>query len=281
MENALFDVNSRVVGKVMDITPTIAAKWIDENNSNNPRKTVNRNVVQAYATDMRNGNWVMNGEPIVIDANGEIKNGQHRLLAVIEAGVAVKMFVVIGISPDVTTFDMPLQRKVAQELGINQAVVTVAQTVINNCCSSSQNPRGTIKQYVIDHVDDIRTAVNMSCHGKVGNSALCNKRTVQLFIYLMIRNWANVNELDSFITSANSGFGIDGRECSSAVVLANYLRTNRVQTRTTYILKTMQTAYLAYRDFLVGKSRRKPYTINNTNDVEELMHKVRTADGLE
>lgn len=47
-------------------------------------------VVTRYARDMAAGRWVMNGEPLILDPEGNLLDGRHRLAAVIEARVAVR-----------------------------------------------------------------------------------------------------------------------------------------------------------------------------------------------
>lgn len=73
------------------ITPEIAAK-IMENNTGN--RSLSRGTVRAYAQDMIHGNWSSNvGSAISIDRDGILRDGQHRLAAVIESGVSVWMWV--------------------------------------------------------------------------------------------------------------------------------------------------------------------------------------------
>ena len=50
---------------------------------------------------MRNGKWKENGEAIIIDENGVIKDGQHRLLAVEATGFCYRVPVVSGVACDV------------------------------------------------------------------------------------------------------------------------------------------------------------------------------------
>ena len=82
-----------VYAKVENIGPDGAKKFLD-------RMIYNRNVspsrVTAYAVDMRSGSWDLNGQAIVLDENGLLLDGQHRLLAIIESGVTLPMLVVRG-----------------------------------------------------------------------------------------------------------------------------------------------------------------------------------------
>ena len=78
---------------VETITPEIAAAYLK-------RKGANRNIshlrVQRYAREMQRGDWLLTGEAIKF-CNGQLMDGQQRLLAVIESGVSVRMPVIRGI----------------------------------------------------------------------------------------------------------------------------------------------------------------------------------------
>lgn len=76
------------------VTPDMAPEWLTKNVRN---RSVSRSRVAAYASDMRAGRWQLTAEPIAFDEDGYLSNGQHRLLAVIAAGVPVKFTVVWGV----------------------------------------------------------------------------------------------------------------------------------------------------------------------------------------
>ena len=77
--------------EILDVTPELAESWLS-------RPARNRNVrsvaVQAYARDMRSGNWLLNGETVKLSTSGRLLDGQHRLSAVLAADVTVPMIVV-------------------------------------------------------------------------------------------------------------------------------------------------------------------------------------------
>jgi hypothetical protein len=77
------------------ITPEIAAAMLEGNNEN---RRPSRNVVAQLASDMRSGNWKKTGQPIIIAEDGQLNDGQHRLLAVVQSGITVEMMVVRGAS---------------------------------------------------------------------------------------------------------------------------------------------------------------------------------------
>lgn len=79
---------------VEEITPEIAVDYLDRNIENN--RTVTNWKVDQYANDMREGNWVETSATIKFDESGNLIDGQHRLLAIVEAELPVRMAVSRG-----------------------------------------------------------------------------------------------------------------------------------------------------------------------------------------
>lgn len=91
------DVEPTPTAEVYLVTPAVAKRWLKRNVRNRP---IRDRVVNAYARDMVAGNWRMTGEAIKFDTNGALSDGQHRLTAVVKAGISVHMLVVRGILPE-------------------------------------------------------------------------------------------------------------------------------------------------------------------------------------
>lgn len=75
------------------MSPALAKALLEGNEKNRKVKT---DTVDAYARDVRNGEWVLNHQGIAFFKDGTLMDGQHRLMAVVEAGVAVAMVVSTG-----------------------------------------------------------------------------------------------------------------------------------------------------------------------------------------
>ena len=69
-----------VVSTVETITPQLAKAYLEKNKDN--RKT-SRHRIGIYSRDMRSGKWTP-GSPISFFDNGDLADGQHRLLAVVD-----------------------------------------------------------------------------------------------------------------------------------------------------------------------------------------------------
>lgn len=114
---------------VMTVTPELAAKWLKQNSHNRP---IRKRAVVDYARDMAAGKWLQNGEAIKFAEDGTLLDGQHRLHAVVTAGVSVVMLVVSGL-PRATqeTMDAGRKRTVADALGLRgEANSTVLAAVL-------------------------------------------------------------------------------------------------------------------------------------------------------
>ncbi|PTL55775.1 hypothetical protein [Paraconexibacter algicola] len=83
--------------KLIEVTPAFAEELLLRNERN---RHVHSARVGQYAADMRDGAWKLNGEAIKIADDGTLLDGQHRLMAVLEADVSVQMLVITGLPPE-------------------------------------------------------------------------------------------------------------------------------------------------------------------------------------
>lgn len=101
---------------VVTVDPTTATHWLTRNSANRPVRHV---VVSKYADDMTNGRWCLTGAPIQFAVDGTLLDGQHRLLAIIESGVTLPLFVVNGLPLEARPYmDVGTKRTLADQLGI-------------------------------------------------------------------------------------------------------------------------------------------------------------------
>lgn len=87
-----FRVEARMVG------PDLAAEWLTANIANrNPSP-----MKQAqYGRDARAGRWLLTGQPIQFDWDGNLIDGQNRLQMIIKTDVQIPLLVVYGLDPRV------------------------------------------------------------------------------------------------------------------------------------------------------------------------------------
>lgn len=126
------------------ITPEQAAQMLRTNSGN---RKINIDRVLRYAMEMREGKWRLTGESLIIDSNGALANGQHRLAACVEANVPFITSVMRGVDPGVfLVVDSGMPRTAAQALahqGISHAtnVAAAARLVAAYRNGAVGNPR--------------------------------------------------------------------------------------------------------------------------------------------
>jgi hypothetical protein len=77
---------------------------------------------------MRDGDWVLTPEPIVIADTGRLLNGQHRLHALVQAKVSLRMLVITNVSEDVfTALDRGKSRSFCDNTGTAKKLAEVAR----------------------------------------------------------------------------------------------------------------------------------------------------------
>jgi hypothetical protein len=79
----------------MIVTPEMASSWLQRNHNN---RTVVVRRVKAYASQMAHGSWKLTHQGIAFDEHGNLVDGQHRLMAVVESGLPVLFWVFRGVT---------------------------------------------------------------------------------------------------------------------------------------------------------------------------------------
>ena len=207
--------------QVERISPAIAKEYLTAN-KNNYRK-LSRSVVNRYAEDMKAGRWELNGEPIVFDENGCLKNGQHRLAAVITAGVTVNLAVVRGVSPDVTAYDLnsvrtSLQISNANRLDMPKNILS-AVSLMFFLAEGEERTTMKIVEYSKKHEKELNRAWRCMLNGT--NTKHVKRGALVLAAYLMLTlSKMPFYEVEVFFKAFanNSDFGTDGYEVSPALV---------------------------------------------------------------
>jgi hypothetical protein len=113
----IYSSDPNVLAEVLTVTPADAASWLKCNKNNRP---VRKRHVMFLAREIMEGNWQVNGQAIVIADDDQVLDGQHRLMAVIEAGMPIETMVVYGIQPSAfKTIDTGAVRTGADALALH------------------------------------------------------------------------------------------------------------------------------------------------------------------
>lgn len=266
---------------VEKITPQKAIEYL-RHNTNNYRKLSLAKVSQ-YIAEIKAGRWELNGEPIVFDEDGVLKDGQHRLAAIAKSGVAVETVVTRGVSKDVRVYDLGMNRTVTQIVNaegyeINSTVMAAVNMFLNQ---SQTALKGAVIEYAEKHYNELMRAYRACCF----TDRSLRKSTIILASYLALRsNALPYYEVEVFFRTFNSGetIGLDGYEPSPAVV-ARKMFDERFRNKTGRMVQReqLEILILAMKDFHKKQKRTSNYVIKSPFAYEEFLTKVRKEDGIE
>ena len=99
-----------IEAKLEEITPDVAKAYLEHNKRNRKIKT---KTVESYARDIMRGNFVTTHQGIAFNNEGELIDGQHRLLAIVAANKSVQMMVTRGLpNGTVSVLDRGVSRSI-------------------------------------------------------------------------------------------------------------------------------------------------------------------------
>ena len=103
--------------RLQKVTPAIADNYLRFNVKN---RKVSAKTLLFLSKQMTDDSFYENGESIIFDLNGNLVDGQHRLLAIIKSGKSYTIPIVTGVLPDsMATYDTGKNRTAADLLGMH------------------------------------------------------------------------------------------------------------------------------------------------------------------
>jgi hypothetical protein len=90
--------SGEIYSEIMTVTPKIANEWLVQNTCN---RRVRPNKVSRFSRLIENGLWHTTHQGVAFYEDMTLCDGQHRLLAIVKSGVAVKIMVTYGLPKDV------------------------------------------------------------------------------------------------------------------------------------------------------------------------------------
>lgn len=272
-----------VAAQVETITPEAAAAYL-KRNTDNYRK-ISMSKVAMYAAEMKAGNWELNGEGIMFDQTGRLKNGQHRLAAILQAKVPVRMLVVRGVQDDVSIYDSGMTRnirQIAQASGCKDisGVAAAAGTMI--AWGFTRIPKGLALDYIKAHQPELERAARL-CSSSSGG-CLSRRASAVIATALQLFDGMKSYEAEVFFKVFNSGntVGADGYEPSPALVARRMIESGyRMRAANDKTQKEkLEIFTLAMIDFRKGATRQMNYKLQEPFKGLALMEKMRKAQGM-
>lgn len=200
---------------IEEITPAIASEWLKTNTKN---RKVSERLVAIYAEAMSEGEWRLNGEPLVFDRQGRLQSGQHRLLAVIQADVPIKSTVVRNADPEALfSLDSGRRRRMSDVLTLRGEVdvMNLASMLVwtwrwqNELMDRpGDTPTHTSLLRILDQEPDLRDDI------KVGRDLIKRVRCSPGLVGALYHQFKLIDQddADSFFASLQSGENLHSGE---------------------------------------------------------------------
>lgn len=251
--------------EVVNISPEMARKWLENNCVN---RTISHGRVEMYARDMSAGKWLLNGEPIVFNKDGNLVNGQHRLSAVIRCGLTVKMLVIKGVeNSDGAIYDRGRSRSTSDTLAMNGVDKYIATRNVTGMfrlllCAKKVNysPTDTeIQEYIEKYSEQIK-AVKKICCGKTHNKGTnMNKSIIMGCMFCAYLSGVDLETIDEFVKVIYTGF-YERQSQTPAVVFRNdILNKNLLMIGAKQKMLTLRACEKAIYDYVNKTKRKKSY----------------------
>lgn len=258
-----YDINKYrgVMATIQLITPSMAAEMLTRNSNNRP---ISKREVKKHTEAIKAGTWEVTNQGIGFSKNGTLKDGQHRLTAIVEANIAVPMLVVTGLENDTSMIDRNRNRTVSNVLIMggmppeyaNKRVIS-AVNALYKLVGIDHPTEEQIKKYVEIEAEVLRTATKIVMSG--AKRAICDKAVCSVSAYCALKNGIGEGRLARFFEVANTGFS-NGEYETAAVVFRNYLLSNPVfHGQKSVIDPVLVQCTNAIKDFCNSKARRNIY----------------------
>ena len=169
--------------RIETVTPELAAEWLTRNKRN---RVLGVRAVKALVDAIKAGEWRTTHQGIAFGSDGDLYDGQHRLTAVVEAGVAVPMLVTRGLDhAALDAIDTGHVRKAHDVLSIadgtridhhKRAILIAASELVRSGTLNGVRLRATVhilRSAMLEHGDDTDAVIAVSgITGRLKNAAV-------------------------------------------------------------------------------------------------------------
>jgi len=232
--------------QLVTITPAMAENWLNENNAAN--RKLREGLAEKYAADMRSGHWTECPVPISFYDDGNLADGQHRLFAIVESGIAQQFLVLYGLPRKAgLNLDNGAVRtlvdnaRIAGNAELNNTLLAVTRAIYEGERQHTAWSNAAKMDMVEKFGDYARWAMQYGPKGKHFRTALVLAAVARAYMH-----GEDPTKLERFSAVMSTGFS-DGTHESAAVAIRNYLqsRPDRIQADWRSIFLKVQNA-IAY-----------------------------------
>lgn len=195
-------------------TPALAAKYLAKMEN---QRRFKRTVAAGYAADMSNGKWTQDLMPIVLDVDGNLINGQHRLTAVVDSGKTIGFWVIRDAPMDVMLrMDQGATRNAGDQLQIHGFANSLQQAAAARLVLAYEFFPGVVwattsltditRSLVVDEVMENEVSYQTAYTVTLGMNKARVNRSVAMALYILAERYSSNAEMwEEFATGVATG----------------------------------------------------------------------------
>lgn len=220
-------VQTRMKFRVVTMTPTWAKELLQHNHPRNRKRKWSK--INAYARDMKQGFWRLTHQPIAVDVDGNLIDGQNRLEAVVLSECDV---------PFVLCTECERESILGADLGASRNVLDMAQiggtpfkstdrpAVVRKMMTGLKNTPWPTNAEVMDFAAEHRQALEFAFECLPTNVKGITQAAVRAVVARAYYKLNKRNRTRTFCEVLASGMPNDSEKDSAALRLRNWLQDN-------------------------------------------------------
>lgn len=217
------------------VTPALAKQWLEKNTNN---RNVNFAKVKKMAKDMREGHWDTTHQGIAIATDGTLVDGQHRLMAVVESGVTVRMNVTFN-APKSQHIDSGNSRSMANRVQMSdydmswtdKTILSAANLIGRMFSGSNLSHEEDLTEWLAKYRPQIEMVTS---HIKRGSMRGLSSAGITAAMIVAAMNDVPEAYIAKFLEVFYSGFTTNETEHYAVMLRDDLIRNNTSKTGTQY-----------------------------------------------
>lgn len=217
------------------VTPALAKQWLEKNTNN---RNVNFAKVKKMAKDMREGHWDTTHQGIAIATDGTLVDGQHRLMAVVESGVTVRMNVTFN-APKSQHIDSGNSRSMANRVQMSdydmswtdKTILSAANLIGRMFSGSNLSHEEDLTEWLAKYRPQIEMVTS---HIKRGSMRGLSSAGITAAMIVAAMNDVPEAYIAKFLEVFYSGFTTNEAEHYAVMLHDDLIRSNTSKTGTQY-----------------------------------------------
>lgn len=263
---------NKMKATVMTVTPEMASKWLESNVYN---RNIDPKTVKTYKEAMMAGRWEINGESICFDTLGRLRQGQHRLTAMVESGATLELVIVTEVPYTTNVYDVGKRRTeldyaTLRGITLNNLIVAAASLVYY--AAGSQMPiRSEKVDYISNDIAEWNKVYTCCYHG--ASKAILKKAGCLAALFMAFKaGLLTEKQADDFCQIVNSGRPVEGNIPDAPLTLYRTLmqgikHNGQLMYGNNFQKACLEVTYKAIEDFVGCKHPKQNYKPNG-NAVE-------------